>query len=235
MPVTVSLGNSITFISTVMKNQRLNVNNMEPGLTMGNNVLQTMLGSPMIWRFNRKSFSIAITAAGGADYTVALQNLGRIEQQWLVAENGTIFDLNGAQSLSKVSAPRRPMLVAPVYDDDNGNLTFRFNSVPDRNYTAYFDYQEKAPLLTSYASTFGPTPDEFGYLYQKGMLSEGAALVNDSRFTIWRRDFVAGLLATQDGLDAQSKSIFFEQMMNIGRTAARSQAAGQSGSQGRQV
>jgi hypothetical protein len=36
-----------------------------------------------------------------------------------------------------------------------------------------------------------------------------------------------------DGLDAQAKLIFLEQMTNVGRTASRSQAAGQSGAQGR--
>lgn len=234
--VSTSLQASWTYISTQMKNQRLNVNNMEPGLTMGNNVLQTMLGAPMIWRFNRKTFQIAIAKGSGQDYTIALQNLGRIETQWLIdPTNGGILELNGAQALARVSASKRPQRVAPVYDDNQGNITFRFDAIPDRNYIAYFDYQEAPPKMTSPASTFAPIPDEFGYLTQKGMLSEGAALINDSRFTVWRRDFVAGLLATQDGLDAQAKSIFFEQMMNVGRTASRSQAAGQSGAQGRQI
>lgn len=233
MASTLTLGNSIVFASTLIKNQRLNVNNQEPALTMGNLVLQRMLGAPFIWRFNRGSFSIPITNAGGTDYAVTLANLGRIETQWLTNSTGAILELNGAVELAKVSTSRRPTHVAPVYDDNAGTITFRFSAIPDQNYTAWFDYQKRPSLMTSSASTFGPVPDEFSYLFNKGYLAEAALLVNDSRFPIWQRDFVGGLLATQDGLDAQAKAIFFEQMLNTGRTATRSQAAGQSGAQAR--
>lgn len=235
MSVTLTVQNAMNFVTPILKNQRLNVTNQEPGLTMANIVLQRMLGSPFVWRFNRGSFTIAITTLGGTDYVEVVDDLGRIETQWLTdPASSQIFDLQGAVSLSKVSATRRPMLVAPQYDDNDGNITLRFNSVPDRDYNANFDYQRKAPLIQSYGQTFGPVPDEFGYLFNKGMLSEGALIVNDSRFTIWEKDFIAGLLATQDGLDAQAKAIFFEQMLNTGRTATRSQGAAQSGVQGRQ-
>ncbi|OYV36706.1 MAG: hypothetical protein B7Z80_14855 [Rhodospirillales bacterium 20-64-7] len=235
MASTLTLGNAIVFASTLIKNQRLNVNNQEPGLTMGNIVLQKMLAPPFIWRFNRGNFAIPISTAAGTDYTVTLGNLGRIETQWLTNSSGAILELNGAEELAKVSATRRPTHVAPVYDDNAGTITFRFSSIPDQNYTASFDYQKRPSLMTSSASTFGPVPDEFSYLFNKGYLAEAGLLVNDSRFPIWQRDFVSGLLATQDGLDAQAKAIFLEQMLNVGRTATRSQTAGQSGAQGRGV
>lgn len=234
MAVTLTILNSMNFVTPILKNQRLSVTNQEPGLTMANIVLQRMLGSPFVWRFNRGNFTIDITTAGGTDYVKAVADLGRIEQQWLVDPANNIKELQGAVSLAKVSSTRRPMTVAPQFDDNAGNITFRFNSIPDQAYTANFDYQRKAPLIQSYGEDFGPVPDEFGYLFNKGMLSEGALLVNDSRFPIWEKDFIAGLLATQDGLDAQAKAIFFEQMLNTGRTATRSQGAAQSGVQGRQ-
>jgi hypothetical protein len=233
MATTFSLMDSWVFVTTLLKNQRLNVNNMQPGLQMGNNVLGIMLGPPFAWPFNRSNLEIAITHAAGTDYNVSAPELDHIETQWLNDANGGIFELKGATSMAKVSTKRRPMTVAPVYDDNEGNITFRFNSLPDQNYIASFDYQRKATKLTSPASTFGPIPDQFAYLYNKGMLSEGALLVNDARFTIWRREFIAGVLATQDGLDEQAKSIFYDQMMNTGRTAVRSQSAGQSGAAGR--
>lgn len=211
------------------------MNNMQPGLRCVNTVKETMLGSPLVWRFNRGTFSIAISNGGGTDYTKVITDLGRIETQWLTDANGKELELNGAVELAKVSGVRRPMRVAPVYDDNLGNLVFRFDAVPNQNYTAYFDYQRKSQPLTSPASTFKPIPDEFGYLLQKGVLSECALLVEDSRFTIWRQEWLAGVLATQDGLDAQAKAIFFEQMMNVGRTAQRNAAQGDSGNKGRQV
>jgi hypothetical protein len=238
MAVTISVRNSLIFTSTLLKNQRLSVNNLEPGLTMANLVLGIMLGPPMVWRFNRATLSFAISTAGGTDYVVSVPTLGQIETQWLVDPGstpaGAIHEFKGAVALPKVSAKRRPQRIAPQYDTNTGNITFRVDAIPDRTYNAFIDFQQKAPLIQSFGQTFSPVPDEFGYLFNRGMLSEGALLVNDSRFAIWRREFLAGLLATQDGLDAQAKSIFFDQMMNIGRTATRSQGMAQSGNQGRQ-
>lgn len=234
MAVTLTIQNSVTYVQTILKNQTLFVNNFEPGMTAGNIVLQRMLGAPFIYRFNRASVSFDITSDGGTDYVQVINNLGRIETQWLSDADGHIFELNGSQSIAKASTVRRPTHVAPVYDDNQGNITFRFNSIPDQPLTANFDFQKKANLLTSPADGFGPVPDEFGYLFNKGMLAEGAILTNDSRFPIWEKDFIAGVLATQDGLDAQAKAIFYEQMLNTGRTSMRSQGAAQSGTQGRQ-
>lgn len=234
MAVNLSIKNAMVYVSTLIDNQRLSVNGLEPGMTAANIVLQRMLGAPFIWRFNRASLQIAITAAGGTDYVISVNDLGRIETQWLTDTDGKIFELKGAQSIAKSSTSRMPVEFAPVYDDNAGNITFRFNSVPDEDYTAYVDYQKKAPLLQSDGDTFAPVPDEFGYLFNKGLLAECALLTNDSRFPIWEKDFVAGLLATQDGLDAQAREIFYNQMLNTGRTASRSQGLSQGGNAGRQ-
>lgn len=235
MSVTLSVQNAWVYVTTLLDNQRLDVNGLEPGLTCANIVLQRMLSAPFIWRFNRSNFSIAIATAGGTDYVVSVPDLGRIETQWLTDANGNIFELKGAQTISKFSTNREPTEVAPVYDDNQGNITFRFNGVPDEAYTAYFDYQRKPPILTSPGETFAPVPDEFGYLFNKGMLAEASVLVNDARFTVWEQEFVAGLLATQDGLDAQAKEIFYNQMLNTGRTATRSQMLGNDGAAGRKM
>ena len=322
MAVTLSVEDGLVYVSTILGNQRLNVNGLQPGIASANNVLQRMLGAPFIWRFNRANFSISLippgkteeliatlqlTTSGGeqtailtfntkdtipvgtsvafagmttytaingmsfavvtsapgtasfalgagavtsdpnpetgtmtwtaeniTDYTVSVPYLGRIETQWLVDGQGTVTELKGTQTIAKNSVQRRPTEMGPVYDDNQGNITFRCNSVPDQRYTAYFDYQQKAVLITGPGFTFAPVPDEFGYLFNKGLLAECGLLVNDARFTIWEQEFVAGLLATQDGLDAQAKDMFYNQMLNSGRTSMRSQTAGNSGAQGRQ-
>lgn len=235
MAVTISVSDVMVYVKTLIKNQRLNINNQQPGVTMANIVLQRMLNPPFVWRENRTNISQAITTGGGTDYVMSIANLGRIESQWMQDPQDNRIALEGAVSLPKISTVRPPIKVAPVYDDNEGNITMRFDSVPDQNYTAFFDYQRKAPLITSSAGTFGPMPDEFEYLFAIGMLAQGALIVNDARFNIWQGEFVAGLLATQDGLDAQAKSLFYNQMLNTGRTAQRVQAMGAGADRGRMV
>jgi hypothetical protein len=233
MATTLNVMNSVVFASTLIKNQRLNVNGQEPGLTMANIVLQRMLAPPAVWRFNRANLAVPITTAGGADYVVSVPLLGRIEQQWLTDASGNITELKGAVSLAKVSSKRAPKRVAPQYDDNAGNITFRFDTIPDQNYTANFDYQQKATLITSWSNPWGPVADEFGFIFNKGFLALAALLVNDARFPIWEKDFVAGFLGAQDGLDEQARAIFLGQWFGDQRSAQRSQAAGQAGAAGR--
>jgi len=234
MASSLTVQDSVRYCSTIIKNQRMSINNYEPGLTAARDILQLMLAPPFVWRFNRASFSINIATANGTDYAVGPILLGRIENQWLESSTGAISDLNGAVSLSKVSSVRRPVLVAPQYDNNAGTITFRFNSIPDAPYTAFFDYQLTPPLISGWAKGFGPVPDEFAFIFNKWMLSEAALIVNDARFEIWRREAIAGLLATQDGLDAQAKNMFYDQMMNVGRTNFRGQSLGQSGAKARE-
>ena len=234
MATTLTINDAAIFAQTLLKGQRLMVNNQQPALVIGNIVLQRMLAAPFVWRFNRFNFTLSITTAGGTDYVASLPSLGFIEDQWLVkASDQRIIELGGSVSMARSTGQRRPKLVAPQYDDNAGNITFRFDSVPDTAYTAGFDAQKKAPLLTSVAQNFGSTPDEFAYLFMKGFLAEAALLNNDSRFPIWQREFVGGLLYTQDGLDSQAKSIYLEQMLASGRTSQRSQMAGQLGNAAR--
>jgi hypothetical protein len=225
--------NSVVFVQTLIKNQRLNVNGQEPGLTMSNIVLQRILGPPFIWRQNRATFSIALTPAGLTDYVLSLPRMGRIETQWLTDGAGAVHELGGRVSIAKMSSSRRPTEVAPVYDDNAGNITFRFNSIPNANYTAWFDYQQKAALIRSWADPWGVIPDECGFIYNIGMLAFAALLVNDARFTIWERQFIGSLLGAQDGLDEQAKAIFLNQWLAETRTVARSQGAVQGGVAGR--
>lgn len=227
--VTITVQDSVNYVRTLIKNQRLNISKYEPGLTSANIVLGRILGPPFVWRFNRFNFSIPISEAGGTDYQLNLPTLGRIESMWLMDSAGNICALEGRLDLPKSTSVRRPQLVAAVYDDNQGNITFRFDALPDQAYTAFFDAQNKAQLLRGWSDPFGPVPDEFGYIYHTLFLSEAALIVNDARFEIWRRNGVAALLAAQDGLDEQAKAIMFEQMLNVGRTAQRSQAMGKSG------
>lgn len=233
--VSVSITNVLAFVSPILKNQRLTINNQEPALGMANSVLQGLLAAPLRYRFNRKTLTINISESAGCDYVVAVDDLGWIEQQWLTNTTGTpeFIGLDGAVALRPVSTVKRPTQMCPLYDDNEGNITFRFDATPEQPYTANIDYQMKATYITSVADTFGPVPDEFGMLYRKWMLSEGALLLNDSRAPIFRRDAVYATLALQDGLSEQARVMMLEQMLNFGLTTYRAQAMGQAGAKGR--
>lgn len=233
MALTITVQDGLTFCKAYIKQQTLFVNNQQPALGAAQIILNTILGPPFTWRTNRSNFSIAISALAGTDYTVSLADLGHIETQWMEDGTGKILQLGGAVTLAKVGTKKQPTKVAPQYDDNLGNITFRFDAVPDQNYTAYFDYQIKAPLVTGTAQTLGTLPDEQCHIFFVGLLAWAGMLVNDARFPIWEKRFLADLLSTQDGLDDQAKMIFAGQWMDLTRTVMRSQGSTQGGIAGR--
>lgn len=234
MATTLTVQDGLTFTRAYIKQQPVNVNNQQPGLGMAQIILNIILGPPFVWRFNRLTFNIPITTAGGTDYVNYLPLLGHLETQWLTDAQGKFYELGGEVTLAKVGMTKQPTKVSPQYDDNQGNITFRFNSIPDKNYTAYFDYQQKAPLITGYGQPLGTVPDEFAHIFYTGLLTWCGMLVNDARFPIFEKRFLADLLAAQDGLDAQAKIIFMGEWLEFTRTAMRSQGSAQQGIGGRQ-
>lgn len=228
MSSSLTLQSSMNFVAPFLKNQPLQVSNQEPALTAANMVLGTMLSPPMRWRFNRKEFNFPITPAN-TDYLLSLPTFGFIETQWLVDGAGKHHSLNGAVSLPVSDASGRPEKVAPQFDDNQGNLVFRFDRTPDQNYTVYINGQQKAPTMTSAASEWAPVPDEFEHIYHFGFLSLMSLLVNDSRFPIFENFFIARLLSTQDGLGDQERNIFLGNWVNFTQTLTRGQGAVNSG------
>jgi hypothetical protein len=231
MSCTKTIQDSVTWAFTILKQAPLQVNNMEPGLTFANIVLERILGPPMRWRFNRGTLSFAITPGGGTDYTQSVPNMGWIETQWLLDSSGNIHSLEGALALPKTTVPMRPKTLAPVYDDNAGNITFRVNSVPTANDTVYVDFQQKAPLITSYGSTWAPIPDEYGYIYNKLFLAAAGNLIGDARAPLWGQEGVSALLGAQKGLQTQEIAIFLGEFDRAMKTLAASQDMGKAGTQ----
>lgn len=223
MATTLTLQSSINFTTPFLKNQPEMVSNLEPAVGGANIILGMMLGAPCRWRFNRGTLSFPITAAGGTDYVVSVPDLGFIETAWLKDSNGKIWQLNGKLTTAKESNESRPTLIAPVYDDNAGNITFRLTNAPTANYTVYVDYQKKMTLMTSPASVWGVVPDEFNYIFNQGFLGMMMILVNDSRFPIFMNYFVTRLLLTQDGLSDQEKNIFLQDFAQFTATLLRTQ------------
>lgn len=229
MARTKTLQDSINFVAPILKNQSLMISNFEPALTAANLVLGTMMGPPFRWRFNRANFTLALTSGAGVDYVKLLADFGFIETQWLTDANNGIHQVGGAVALAKDAAVGRPTRVAPQFDDNAGNITFRFDRVPDQAYTFFGDYQKKCPLITSPASSWGTVPDEFQYIYNWGFLCILSLLINDSRFPIFEGYFISRLLGAQDGLTDQERNIFVANWMALTSTMLRSQGAVNSG------
>jgi hypothetical protein len=232
MAVTLTIQNSINFVRPILKMQPLDVTGMEPGLTAGNIILETMLSPPFRWRFNRGSLTFATTAAV-TDYVVAVCNLGFIETQWLTDTSGSVYELNGAVSLPVVGDSSRPMQISPQYDDNQGNITFRLKNAPDAVYNVFIDYQKKAPRLGSFADSWGDVPDEFAYIYNLGFLAMTSLLINDARFPLFEQWCVARLLSAQDGLTEQEKLIWVGNWTALMGTLNRASGAAQAGIAGR--
>lgn len=232
MASTLTLQAGMNFVAPILKNQPLQVSNQEPALTAGNIVLGTMLGAPFKWRFNRDEFNFPVTGAN-TDYLVSLPQLGFIETLWVMDPQGKIKPLEGAIRLPVNGATGRPEKMAPQFDDNAGGITFRLDKTPDQNYTVYGDFQKKAPLMTSAASSWAPIPDEFNYIFNWGFLCILSLLVNDSRFPIFENYFVARLLGAQDGLDDQERAIFMANWGALVQTLTRSKGTVDSGVAGR--
>jgi len=233
MATQLTLQNSINFATPILKNQPLLISNMEPALTAANMVLGMMLGPPCRWRFNRATSNFIINQSGGTDYVKVLTDFGFLETMWLVDANGNAIPLQGAIALPKDSSMARPMMVAPEFDDNAGNITFRVDHTPDQQYTLYFDYQKKSPLMLSMGSTWGPVADEFEYIYQWGFLTIMGLLINDSRFPIWEQYFLSRLLGAQDGLTDQERNIFVGNWVALLSTLSRAEGNIKSGIAGR--
>lgn len=234
MSSTLTIQNALNFVGPILKNQPLLVSNQEPSLTIGNIVLQTILGPPFRWRFNRKEINFTITSSG-TDYVQSVSTFGFIELAWLVDGTNNQWPLEGKLLLTQnqAAAPGRPENVAAQFDDNAGNITFRFDKYADANYQAYIDYQQKAQLLTSMASLWSPVPDEFSYIFNHGFLCLASLLVNDSRFPIFENWFISRLLGAQDGLSEQAKNIFVANWLALTATLKRNDLAVQMGSAGR--
>jgi hypothetical protein len=232
MACTKTIQDSITWAYTILKQQPLQINNWEPGLTFAQIVLDRVLGPPMKWRFNRGSLSFPITTAGGTDYVQTVSDLGWIEKQWLVDENGDIHQLEGAEELAKTTNSYRPKTLAPVYDDNAGSITFRTDAVPSAANTIFVDYQRKARVLGGFGDSWAPIPDEYGYIYNHLFLALAGNLVNDNRTPFWNQQGVAALLGAQRGLSAQAIAIFLGAWDRAMQTLATSQALTNAGAAG---
>lgn len=170
-------------------------------------VLQTVLGPPFAWPWNRRILSYQTT---GQDYTaVALNDFGFLE-------GGTVQPVTGGKSweisvrnlLLYDTQAARPAYCGPLIDDGMGNVTFRLSPAPDQGYNVVLPYQRKPPMIASFATTWSPVPDEKNYICQWGFLALMSLIGNDARFGEYNIKFITALLSAQGGLNELERNIF---------------------------
>lgn len=213
MASTIVLQNTMNWSRAFLEQQPLLINGMEPALSSANLILQTMLGPPFGWPWNRAVLSFS--AASQDTVVTALTDFGFLEAGTVQASAQKPWALSVRQILDLDQNQGRPGYCAPFLDDGNGNLTFRLTPAPDQAYTVVLPYQKKAPLMLSPASSWAPVPDEKNYICQWGFLALMSLIGNDARFTEYNAKFITALLSAQGGLSDLERNIFLANWVRV--------------------
>lgn len=146
------------------------------------------------------------------------------------------FQISSKVDLALDSSSARPQNISAELDTGNGNIVFRVMPVPAAAYPIAITLQQKASLVSSLNGTWAPIPDEFGYIYQIGLLSYVYEFADDTRWVSARQRFIASLLGAAEGLSETEKNIFLQGMWQpITGQPVWSQIQLQQGNQGRGV
>jgi hypothetical protein len=186
---------------------------MEPALSSANLVLQTMLGPPFSWPFNRKIISFAATTQDTVQ--PGMNDFGFLEGGTVQAASGKAWEIGVKNVLVTDVQQARPAFCSPFLDDGLGNITFRLTPMPDQSYSVVLPYQRKAPMMLSMASTWSPVPDERSYIYQWGFLAMMSLISADARFNEYNAKFVTSLLGAQGGLTEMERNIFLANWIRV--------------------
>jgi hypothetical protein len=228
MSCTINLQTSVQWCLPQLRYQPVEIAGLEPVLSSGNMILQTILGPPFVWPFNRNDCQIVLKNDGTQDYQQGFGDFGYIEKAWVswMTTDGNLDskELTVRDSLGLEVAPGRPQFIARQKEDQTtGLITFRVSPAPDAAYTLNIVYQKKAYLMSSLASLWFPVPDEDSFIYNWGLLSVLALLVNDPRVTLYGQKFSSHLLGTQDGLSELQRNIFLGAWMEVIKYPERTQ------------
>ena len=276
----------------------------EPAITSANLTMQTMLGAPFSWRWNRVVTGFICTP-GQQDYTifnwtagstvkvgtVLLDSNGNSQKVtvggtvggiipvwntttgltttdggvtwtnsgpvglsggsvsynfgWMETVSvGTTYQNTGAYVWKEIetslclgvdSQRSRPHHIAAQLDDGQGNITFRLMPSPDAAYPVSISIQQKPTLITSLNSTWAPIPDEYGHIYNWGMLALLYMYADDPRFQIANQKFIGNLLSAVQGLSQTQINIWLNNWQAVTGQQVTNFSAIQQGYQARGV
>lgn len=220
MASTVTIAATQNFCLAFLEQQPTLINGLEPALSAANLVLETMLGPPFVWPFNRGNLSFSTSAQ---DYQASLPDYGFLEGGTVQpVSGGTPWSIQVKNYLDFDQSATRPVHCSPLLDDGKGNITFRLHPAPDTDYNVSLLYQRRAPQIQSMAYTWTPVPDQRSYICQWGFLSLMSLIGNDARFGAYNSKFITSLLGAQGGLTEMERNIF---LANWTRVTSQLQAS----------
>jgi len=237
MASTLNIRSTIGWCGSFVNFMPLLSGGQDPALTTANIVLETILGAPFVWPWNRNTTSITLVPAAGEtpatqDYAEVVETFGFLEGASLTDPDANTYPVEIRRFLTKSGETSRPLHVAAQYDDQQGTITFRTSTLPDLAYTLTLDWQAKAPLLQSVGSAWS-VPDELGYMFNWGFLAIASMLTKDARWQIFNTKFIAHVLGAQAGLDEMQKQLFLGNWTGAMQAAERAQQQAQQGIQAR--
>jgi hypothetical protein len=207
MPSTITIQATANWSKSFLEQQPLEINGMEPAISSAQLLLQTILGPPFAWPWNR---GIVNFQTSTQDYTAAVSDFGFLEGGTVQAQasGSKPFAIAVKHFLEIDANSARPGHAGAYIDDGLGNITFRLVPAPDQSYSVTLPYQRKAPIIYSLAQTWTPVPDEKNYVCQWGFLALMSLIGNDARFNEYNTKFITSLLGQQGGLSELERNIF---------------------------
>lgn len=221
-----TLTDAINFAQTQIEYLPLTAGvNSEPAMSIGTMIVNTILGPPFTWDFNRNNATVALTA-GTQDYTQTIADFGLLEKATL-SIGGKIFevkDVHNSACLGASTDQQRPNAIAVQNNDFAGHQTFRFLGVPDQAYSCVLIYQKFPVKFTSLIGPWSGIPDSYSDIYFNLFLAECFQLAySEQKAQMYRQRGVAALLSKSQGLTEYQKNAFREQYLSRDRQDLRSQ------------
>ena len=208
--------------------------NNEPAMTIATGIVDTILGPPFVWDFNRNNTTLSLVI-GQQDYPQTLTDFGILEKASLTDATGKIWeikDVYNSACLGASTTQQRPNACAVQANNFGSAQTFRFMGVPDFAYSCTLIYQKFPVRFTSLTGTWSGIPDSYSNIYMTLFLAECFQLVmEEQKAQMYRQRGVAMLLSVAQGLTEYQKNAFREQYLDRDKQDMRAQLRVQQGVQ----
>lgn len=214
----------------------------EPALSCANMIIDTLLGPPFKWAFNRNTQTITLSQ-GTQDYSETFSDFGFLERATVIPTTGSglkqseIKDVyNNECGPIETNQARPNALYVQLNNPATPSQSFRFVAAPDQAYTATLFYQKLPVHMTGTSSGWSGIPDVYENVYNTLFLAEMFELAgSEQKAAYYRQRGVMSLLALAEGLTDTDKNLFLEQYLGRDAQMLTRQLRTQQGNQARGV
>jgi hypothetical protein len=181
-----------------------------PTLTFLNNTSAKVLSSTattLVCAYQHAN--VGATAAAGTEliFSYPLYPFGWLEKA-TITNAGISMELEPRLTLGSDSVANLPRQIAPVLDDNAGNVTFRLLPIPEKAYTLTLVYQKSSPSFSATSDTWDPIPDHMYHIYSQGVLAKAYEYLGDERWGGAMQLFIKSLIAFHGGLTESQVNLF---------------------------